>query len=453
MLSPEDTIAAPATAQGEAALAMVRASGPDCPHLLRAIFAGSAQAAPLRARVGRYRSIDGAVLDQVVYLPYPAGASYTGEDMLEITCHGNPFIVRKILDDLLQRGCRLAEPGEFSRRAFLNGRIDLSQAEAVADLIRARSDRALQAARRQLEGSVGRVVKSLADNILLTSVAIEAYIDFPDEDLPPEDVDGPRMALHRIAGEMDRLMATSQYSHLLHAGVRTVIAGPPNVGKSSLLNALTGEDRVIVSAEPGTTRDYIEDRILVGPYLLRVVDTAGLRDAATGLELAGIERSLEQVRRADLVLLVVDATQPHPALADAFRSALRDKQVILVENKIDLGKRVQANPALAGFPAVAISALHGTGLDALRASLLQAIEAGMIVPDPEAVLVSARHAQALTEAQAAIHSALDKMAEGIAAELIASDLRLAIEAMGAITGRIDNEAMLDALFAHFCIGK
>lgn len=450
-MTPTDTIVAPATASGEAALAVIRVSGPEVPGIVQALFG---QVPPARrATLGDYRDREGRTLDSLVFIHYADGRSYTGEALLELMPHGNPWLVRKILDDLVQRGCRLAEPGEFTRRAFMNGKLDLSQAEAVVQVIQARSERALQAARRQLAGSVGRAVDSLVDRLLGVTAMLEAYIDFPEEDLPPEDAEGPAKALRELVRDMENLIATRQYASLLHDGVKCVILGEPNVGKSSLLNALTGEDRVIVSAEPGTTRDYVEERIHVGPYLLRIIDTAGLHEAATAIEEQGIHRSLEQIQSADLLLVVLDSTRPSPTLPDSVLSLLSANNTVVIENKTDLA----INDNLAAFakdcPHVRLSASTQAGLDALRAQIRHSLEEGLVIPDENAVIVSARHAGALQSARDSLRQSLAKLRQSEAAELVASDLHAAIDAMGAITGKIDNESMLDRLFNQFCIGK
>jgi tRNA modification GTPase len=446
-----DTIVAPATAAGEAALAVVRVSGPMVPELVQSVFKKPSSAR--KVSLGSYTAQDGHILDSLVYVVYANGKSYTGEDLLELNPHGNPWLVRKILDDLLERGCRLAEPGEFTRRAFLNGKLDLSQAEAVAQVIQARSDRALGAARRQLSGSVGKTVNRLVDSLLHITASLEAYIDFPEEDLPDEDSSGPAQSLRDLIKEMDHLIATRKFSSLLHDGVKCVILGEPNVGKSSLLNALTGEDRVIVSAEPGTTRDYVEERIHIGPYLLRIIDTAGLHEAASSIEEQGINRSLEQIESADLLLVVLDSTRPAPTLPDSVLNALQDHQTLVVENKIDLDLSADHANFAPACPHVRISASTHMGLDELRSMIRTSLEEGLLIPDESAVIVSARHAAALEVAKQALRICLDKLRQSAPVELAAADLREAIDAMGEITGKIDNEAMLDRLFNQFCIGK
>jgi tRNA modification GTPase len=286
MPRPTDTIAALATPVGTAAIAVVRASGPDTARLAREIF--GATPPPRVATHSDYRDRAGVVVDDVLVTFFAGPRSYTGEDSLEVSCHGNPFIAQKILEDLFARGCRPAEPGEFTQRAFLHGQMDLSQAEAVMDLIHARSEKALAAANQQLRGSLGRQMNALIDRLLQVLARVEAYIDFPDEDLPPEDRVLVARELTQLTRETDRLLATSHYGQMLRDGIKTVIVGAPNVGKSSLLNRLVGSERALVSPEPGTTRDFIEERILVGPHCLRVIDTAGLNPSPAPLEKLGM---------------------------------------------------------------------------------------------------------------------------------------------------------------------
>lgn len=451
-----DTIVAIATPSGESALGLIRCSGPACLRLCAEAL-GKPGPTPRRATLARYQSTQSATLDEVIFTYYPPKNSFTGEAMLELSAHGNPYLLRKILDDLLARGCRLAEPGEFTKLAFLNGRLDLSQAEAVLDVIRARSDAALAAAQKQLSGSVGRSVEAFVARLLAIMAHLEAYIDFPEEDLPEEDQAGPAQELKALIADFTRLIATSSYSTLLREGARAVIIGLPNAGKSSLLNALAGEERAIVSEEPGTTRDYLETPILVGPYLLRLIDTAGLRDTTGTIERLGIAKTREQISQADLLLVVADASLPDTSslenLTKEFASSLSPSRIIILENKADLPS---FRPLASFFPAsphLPVSAKTGLGLDTLREKLALLLEQEISVPGQDAIIVNARHAHALEEARQSLQSALSKMADGLPAELVASELRLAIEALGQITGRIDNERMLDILFSKFCIGK
>jgi len=450
--SSTETIAALATPAGTAALAVLRVSGPDTARLAQEL--AGATPPPRVARHVDYRDRKQQLLDDVLLTTFVGPHSYTGEDSLEVSCHGNPFIAQKILEDLFARGCRPAEPGEFTQRAFLNGRLDLSQAEAVMDLIHARSERALAAAQQQLRGALTRRMNDLIEALLGVLAQIEAYIDFPEEDLPPEDHQAVRDEIARITAETSRLLATSHYGEILREGLRTVILGLPNVGKSSLLNRLLGRDRAIVSPEPGTTRDFIEERMLVGSHGVRVIDTAGLNPDPEPLEGLGIAKTLERAAEADLFLLVVDASSPSLPLSVELRRYITDRSAIIVLNKSDLSG--DSPPPLnlpADLAVVRVSAITGAGMDELIAAISRCADAYEQKIGDEMVAINARHAHALATAREGLERAGVKFTHGEPIELIASDLRTAMTAFGEITGRVDNERMLDHLFASFCIGK
>jgi tRNA modification GTPase len=391
-------------------------------------------------------------VDDVLFTFFAGPNSFTGEDTVEISCHGNPFIAQKILSDLLLRGCRPAEAGEFSKRAFLNGRMDLSQAEAVMDLIHARSERALAAANQQLRGALGRQMNSLISQLVNILAMIEAYVDFPEEDLPPEDRQVVQRQLEELLAGTNRLLATNHYGELLREGIKTVILGEPNAGKSSLLNCLVGRDRALVSPEPGTTRDYLEERVSMGPHWLRLIDTAGLNSAPSSLEKRGIDKTFEQAADADLFLWVIDSSRPLPALPPALAARMKPANTIAVFNKTDLppAKRGELPQA---FPVVHISALQGAGLEALQAAVTKLAESFHVEIGDELIAINARHSHALLEAKGCLVSAGQKLSDNIPSELVASDLRVALEAFGQVSGKIDNERILDQLFASFCIGK
>jgi tRNA modification GTPase len=446
-----DTITALATPVGTSAIAVVRASGPQVAGLVPAIF--GAAPPPRAVQHADYRDAAGCVIDDVLFTFFAAPNSYTGEDLLEISSHGNPFIAQKILEDLVERGCRHAEPGEFTKRAFLNGRIDLSQAEAVLDLIHARSERALAAATQQLRGSLGRHIGLLISRLVNILAETEAYIDFPDEDLPPENRTSAQERVEELITDTSRLLATHHYGELLREGIKTVIFGETNAGKSSLLNRLVGHERALVSPEPGTTRDYLEERILVGPHSLRLIDTAGLNPSPTPIEQRGIGKTLEQMDHANLLLWVIDTTRPLPELPREVRARLTPANTIVVFNKTDLVPPVaQALPQ--PFPSVRVSALNGTGFDALQAAVTRFADSFQATVGDDVIAINARHATALKDACACLAAAKLKLEiNGSDAALLASDLRGALDAFGQIAGKVDNERMLDQLFATFCIGK
>ncbi len=445
-----DTIAALATPVGTSAIAVVRVSGPDCAALARALF-GPAPFPPRVARHTDYHNLQGAVLDDVLATFYQGPRSYTGEDSLEIALHGNPFIAQSILNDLLARGIRLAEAGEFTRRAFLSGRMDLSQAEAVMDLIHARSDRALAAANQQLRGSLGRHLAELTDGLLLVLARIEAYIDFPDEDLPAEDRRIVVKELDTVLHGTARLLATHHYGELLREGIKTVIIGEPNAGKSSLLNRLVGRDRALVSSEPGTTRDFIEERIILGPHCLRLIDTAGLNPTPAALEKLGMDKTLERAAEADLFLWVLDATRPTPPLPDSVTARLTSENTLVLLNKADLPSIII--PPAPTLPSLRISAFTGDGIDALTQHITRLADAFCQDQGNEIIAINSRHADALRRATECLNTARSNVSANGPTELLASDLRGALDAFGEIAGKIDNERMLDHLFKTFCIGK
>jgi len=444
---------APATPHGESALAVVRVSGPIAAVIATGLR-GDRDLVPRRAWRADYRSAAGAIIDDVVLTYFAGPRSYTGEDVLEISSHGNPYIVRRILDDLLARGCRMAEAGEFTRRAFLNGRLDLTAAEAVMDLIRARSDRALEAARQQLRGALGRRIDRFVGDLLQSCAAIEAYIDFPEEDLPAEDRERRRREIVALLDEIRGLQSTRRHGELLREGLRVVLLGAPNAGKSSLLNRLVGYERAIVSDEPGTTRDFLEEAVLLGPHRIRMIDTAGLREAAGAVEQAGVARALERAGEADLVVLVADATLPCPTLAPSVVAILLEKRAVIAVNKSDLAPRGFSWAGGGGLAVIEVSARTGAGIERLQAELVaRADELTGTGGDDEHVAVNARHAAALSDAAECLARAENLLAERGPLELVGSELRSAVGALGGIVGRIDHEQILDRLFATFCIGK
>ena len=451
MAGSQDTIAALSTPVGTSAIAVVRISGFTTKEIAASLL-GQIPSPRLACHFD-YRDRAGRVVDDVLGTFFAGPNSFTGEDTLEISCHGNPFIAQKVLEDLLERGCRPAEAGEFTRRAFLNGRIDLSQAEAVMDLIHARSERALAAANQQLRGSLGRHLAQLTDELLNALARIEAYIDFPDEDLPAEDRKIVIAAVDRLLEGTGRLMATQKYGELLRDGIKTVIVGEPNAGKSSLLNRLVGRERALVSPEPGTTRDFIEERVVIGPHCIRIIDTAGLNPSPTPLEKLGMDKTRERAAEADLFLLVLDASRPCPRFPAEVEALLSQSQPLTVLNKIDLVERPDALGPWNASDVVRVSTLTGSGIDELCQAIVRRADAFAGNQGEEVIAINARHADALRRARVCLGGAREKIVQDGAIELIASDLRGALDAYGDIGGKIDNEQMLDRLFATFCIGK
>ena len=443
-----DTIAAVATPAGTGAVALVRLSGPGSWGVAEAVFRGKGRLAARRVVYGDLVDEEGRIIDDVLVTAFRGPGSYTGEDTVEIACHGGMLVTRRVLELVLRNGARAAEAGEFTRRAFLNGKLDLTQAEAVMDVIGAQSDLALRAAHRQLEGRLGNVLVGLRDELVEVLAHVEAWIDFPEEDIDPDTGAALMEKTVRVAEGVERLMATAEQGRLLREGVRTVIAGAPNAGKSSLLNRMLGFERALVSELAGTTRDSIEETINLGGIPVRLVDTAGLRsETADPLEAAGMARTRRELGTADLLLEVVDASQP-PAGELEGGESLPVRRLLLL-NKADLG----VDAGWDGRGGLRVSCRTGEGMDEVVKAVV-ALIAG--VPgeggDVDAA-VNARHLGCLRRAAEALRAAEAQLAAEAAPEFTALDLREALEAIGEVTGRTDVEDLLGVIFARFCIGK
>jgi len=444
-----DTIAAISTPIGEGAIAVIRLSGPHAVIMADCIFLGKSNPSAFAPRTQHFGAIcDGkAKLDDVLLAVFRGPNSYTGEDVVEIACHGGVLVTRRILELLLARGARSAEPGEFTQRAFLHGKMDLTQAEAVMDLIRAQTDLALRAAGEQLEGRLGECIESLRIAIIELLANVEAYIDFPDEDIRPETGDRLISKVDIVIAQTRGLLDTATHGRVLREGLRTVIYGAPNVGKSSLLNLLLGYERAIVSARPGTTRDVIEEVVNLRGYPVRLIDTAGIRDSEDEVERAGMERTRRQVELADLVLHVADASAPRER-SGAGLEAWEDKS-LMVLNKADLGE----HESWRSTKGVRISCLKKDGIDRLDDAIVERITGGRTAHRHWAVAINARHQACLQTVNQRALAARDGLVDGRPPEFVAEDLRGALGAVGEIVGKVDSEEILGKIFSTFCIGK
>jgi tRNA modification GTPase len=403
---------------------------------------------PRTLSVGRVLGADGRPVDQCLIACFPRPASYTGEDMVEVHCHGGVLAARAVLLRLLEAGARHAEPGEFSKRAFLNGKMDLTQAEAVADLIEAHTDMALHLANRQLDGMLGRQLHALYDGLLHVLSEVESRLDFPEEDLDWVPVPELTRTLADRLAQVDRLLARRREGEVLRHGVRLVIAGPPNVGKSSLLNLILGRDRAIVTHIPGTTRDTLEELAHIRGIPVRLTDTAGIRESEDLVERSGVERSLSSIRAAQVVLWLFDVSQPTPENHPP--PHLNHPTVLLVGNKVD--KLPQPPPVRThGAGPITISALTGAGLEELFDAIEKAVWGRPHGEEPE-VAVSVRHAVLLDQAGAQLADALDHIRTE-EWEVAAATLRSALDAVGRVTGKTASDDLLDTVFSRFCIGK
>ncbi len=449
------TIAAIATARGQAALAIVRVSGPEAVDIVASCFQGR----DLRtvdshtAHVGYVLAADGEAIDQVVATVYRAPRSATGEDIVEITCHGGDFAPQLILETLVQHGARLAEPGEFTQRAFLNGKLDLAQAEAVADLIHASSSRAHRVSLQQLQGRYSEQLRHLREELLELCAFIELELDFSEEDVAFADLERLERLLESTEHTLEVLLKSYRVGELLRDGVRVVIGGRPNAGKSTLLNALVGRDRAIVSATPGTTRDEIEAEAEIEGLRFRFVDTAGLRATADQIEAEGVRRARRAIDQADVLLYVYDLTQGLDADEQAFLDEVRGGlPVLVIGNKEDLvDAAATANGTL--FLSARQANTDVEVLDPLIQWLVETVAADLSDTESSAVVMNQRHRQHLAAALEAVRSAQNGLALQVPGDLLAIDLRKALTELGAITGEITNEDVLDQIFSRFCIGK
>ena len=462
----DTTIAAPATGTG-GALAVIRVSGPDSFRIISELFSPASgkdlrEAGGYTVHYGQVKESD-EFIDDVVVTLYRSPASYSGEDAAEISHHASPWIAHKIMEMLLACGATVAMPGEFTMRAFMNGRMDLSQAEAVADIIAADSAAAHRLASSQLRGGLSSEIEKLRRELMQFASLIELELDFSEEDVQFADRFSMSETVIKIKSLVDRLASSFRLGNAIKNGIPVVIAGKPNVGKSSLLNLLLQEERAIVSEIPGTTRDTVEEVLHVGGLLFRFIDTAGLRQSDDEIESLGVERTMKKLEAAEVVLAVAEATDSAGELA-AFASSVaemtgdRKPNVIMVVNKSDLIEPDQAESLmrelalLCHLPAVAVSAKEATGIDELRNRLLEAVETG-VIDSPQYIVTNARHYEALKRVSESLQRVLDGFRDGIPTVLIATDVRQAIYYLGLITGQITPDDILGEIFSRFCIGK
>ncbi len=453
-----DTIAAIATPLGQGGIAVVRVSGPDARAIVAQLLERRGRPLqPRRVYVGKLLDRPaGSAIDEVLVFTMRAPHSYTGEDTAEIQCHGGSIVSGRVLQAVLEAGARPAAPGEFTRRAFVNGRLDLAQAEAVADLIAARSDAAQRLAWSQLEGHLSTRVETLRASVVAARALCEAAIDFADEDLPELENTRLALALGRVREEVDALAATFARTRVRYEGARAVFVGRPNVGKSSVLNALAGRERAIVTPVAGTTRDVLEATITACGVPVVIADTAGLRDTDDVVERAGVERTRAALADAGCALAVFDGSAVLDAADHAVAAAVRGRPVVAIVNKRDLPVVTTKDDvaALVGDAAIVeLSALRGDGLRELEAAIARVLLAGTDGDDAEVGIFRERHRDAARRAAVDLARAAQALDAGAPLELVASDIAAAADALGAITGIVTSEDVLDRVFAEFCIGK
>lgn len=444
------TVAAIATAPGVGAVSLIRVSGPDavsiCAKALRC--KGGLESAPERyAVLSKVISDDDQIIDEVLATVFKNPRSFTGEDVVELACHGGVLVTRRVLERLLDCGAVSADPGEFSRRAFENGKMDLTQAEAIMDLISAQTDLAMRAAHEQMQGKLGDQSEALREKLIGVVAHVEAFIDFPDEDIDPDTGAAMLKRIDEVLAGIDAMLSTAEQGRILREGVRTVICGEPNVGKSSLLNGLLGYERAIVSDVEGTTRDTVEEVVNIQGIPLRLIDTAGVRESSDAIEQQGIIRSEKQIELADLIIEVVDGSKPSKRLLTA--EQIDGRNHVLVINKNDLG----IDPVWQEVDGVKISCSDAAGLEKLGSVIAEELLLSESAWGGHAVAINARHQDCLKRGKKALIAARESLAAGVGAEFSALDLRDCLDSIGEVAGRVDTEEIFDAIFGAFCIGK
>lgn len=450
-----DTIAAIATPSGEGAISVLRVSGPDAIGIADRVFRGknTLRGTPgYTIRHGTIADVNGQQVDEVLVSVFLSPNSYTGENSVEISCHGGIFVTREILATLIEAGARQADPGEFTKRAFLNGKLDLTQAEAVADMIRARSERALKNSRAQLCGVLGEAVRSVKNDLLHLISLIELQLDFSIDDVPTAPPSVLRNGIKACKEQLQTMLSSFRLGKIARDGASVAIIGEPNVGKSSLFNRLLMENRSIVSPTPGTTRDFLEESIEVDGLQVRLADTAGLRSANDEIEAEGISRTKTAIGSADIILLVEDATNQRPQNKEVDANlvgASAGAKTIKVMNKIDLASSIHNGSG----DRLRVSALTGEGIDELRQAIGRVLVGDTTIYDSDLYVCSSRHRDALVSSMQHMTQALKSVDSDVPAEFIASDLRLSLDSLAMITGEVTTDEILDTIFSNFCIGK
>lgn len=449
---PGDTIAAVATPPGEGGVAIVRISGKHALDIASKVFSKPVrQFQSHTAHYGYIIDAEGNRVDDVLFLPMLGKKSYTGEDTVEIHCHGGRLITRRVYDVILHAGARAARPGEFTFKAFINGKIDLAQAEAVQELIGAKNERALDAAEEQLKGRLSRLVAEYQRELTLQAAILEAWVDFPEEGLEFASMDDLCSQLEAIIQKMEKLANTFHDGKVIHDGISLCLVGSPNVGKSSLMNALLDKERAIVSHIPGTTRDVLEDHMRVNGLNFKLIDTAGIRTTEEVIEQEGIRRSKEAMQNADLVLLVMDASRPLDDQDHAVISLVPPQKTIAIWNKIDLPHAPLQPLHLPHV--VTISAKKRSGIEDLHAMIDQIVWTRGVPSKEEVLITNVRHKEALTRAIDACQAVIGGLRNNVSPEFISFDMRQALYSLGEIIGTNVSEDILTSIFSTFCIGK
>ncbi|NDD58407.1 MAG: tRNA uridine-5-carboxymethylaminomethyl(34) synthesis GTPase MnmE [Chlamydiae bacterium] len=449
--SPQETIAAISTPPGEGGVAIIRVSGKDSLSVVSKIFSGPIQNyASHTAHLGKIKDLQGNLLDEVLVLVMLGSRSFTGEDTVEIHCHGGSLVTKKILETAMNAGARPAMPGEFSFKAFMNGKMDLAQAEAVQELIGAKNELALKKAEEQLQGSLSKKIQTFQKELFDIAAILEAWVDFPEEGLEFASKEEILAMLLSVMKQMKLLADTFHEGQIIKEGLNLCLIGPPNAGKSSLMNTLLGKERAIVTDIPGTTRDVLEDDLYLAGLHFKIKDTAGIRETEEIVEKEGIKRSKKAMEEADLVLLLLDVSQEVNESEQLLLASAPKNKTILVWNKCDISDPLPEDFQL---PAVKISAKHSLGLSKLKEAIKELIWKKGPPSQEELIITNLRHKKALEEAICALNDVITGLNTEVSPEFISSDMRRALKELGGIIGKDINEEILGAIFSKFCVGK
>lgn len=460
-LIQQDTIAALVTAVGESSVGIIRMSGPEAVVIADKIYKGKSNFKQAESHTIHYGYVydwkKEKKIDEALFLLMRGPHSFTGEDVVEVQCHGGMVVLKRVLQLILSSGARLAEPGEYSKRAFLNGRLDLAQAESIMDIVQAKTERGVDLALSQLQGTLSELVTKIRADLLEIIAFIQADIDYPDDDIERLTADEQQERVEMLKGQITAVLENAQKGKMIRDGLRVVIAGKPNVGKSSLLNALLGQDRAIVTDIPGTTRDIIEEYINLNGVPLKIVDTAGIRETDNIVEQIGVDKAQQFMHHADLVLYVIDTIEGLTAQDQQMIAEIQEKPVIYLLNKSDVGVseavRQQITNIVGQDTILEISAREKTGLAQLEQTILQLFFAGTLEVSDHILVTNVRHIQILEECMAHLDGFLRGLQLGLSVDFLVIDLQNAWEKLGKITGETVEEDLLDQIFSKFCLGK
>jgi len=456
----QDTIAAVATPLGEGSIAVIRISGPDSIAIADKVYQGKRSLSEAPSHTVHYGYIvqpeNGERIDEVLVTVMRAPRTFTREDVVEVSCHGGMISVQRTLEAILAAGARLAEPGEFTKRAFLNGRIDLSQAEAVIDIIRAKTDRAAKIALGQHEGRLSRLIRGLRQDIVETLAHLAVNVDYPEYDAEEVTAQFLRERAEKIKSEIDRLLQTARQGKIVREGIETAIIGRPNVGKSSLMNALAQENKAIVTDIPGTTRDVIEETVNVRGIPLRLLDTAGIRETEDIVEKIGVERSRKALEQADLVLLVLNYAEPLQEEDRRLLQWVRNLTTVVIVNKTDLPQQIdldEVRSLVGDVPLITTSLKEERGIDALEEAIEKLFHLGKVEAVDATYVSNARHIHLLEKARASVEEVIGGIDSGLPLDMVEIDLKNAWQYLGEVIGEAVAEDLIDQIFSQFCLGK